>query len=52
MMFDHEYLITRHLIIKTDEKDSIENLIYGQILSHLKIHLALLSTSHGLQQQQ
>ena len=34
--------------LKTNEKDSLENLIHGQILSYLKVHLALFSTSHGL----
>ena len=34
--------------LKTNQKDSIENLIHGQILSYLKIHLALFSTNHGL----
>ena len=34
-------LIIRHLIIKNKRNDSIENLIHGQILSYLMIHLPI-----------
>ena len=42
--FDNEYLLINHL----QRKKTVERLIHGHILSHLKIYLALFSSSHGL----